>query len=275
MMFRNVGKSYTAVNTGYGNCAMSRGGEVVRPWMPADITGFSSKYTVTKRPRGGNALAKGSPEAKARMAYLRSLRGKGVRGRGVEKKDRLMHALRKRGLPVPRSLILEGKFPGLRGKGFEWDDSYTNAALRGGDIFESYTNAALAGGAGGLTDDMFEGVSELFDEGGPSSSVDISSSLPELSSIYGKILPAIKDQVVAFAAKEGQAALDYVSKPENMEGIVKKLFPKVVAGIKKIWGKLTGKKSSASDELMAMLRYLKKNDPVAYKAKIMELAETF
>lgn len=272
-MFRNVGKSYTAVNTGYGNCTMSRGGEVVRPWMPADTTGFSSKYTVSKRPRGGNTLAKGSPEAKARMAYLRSLRGKGVRGRGVDKKDRLIHALRKRGLPVSRSLILEGKSPLLRGKGFEWDDSYTNAALRGGDIFESYTNAALAGGAGGLTDDMFEGISSLFDESEPSS-VD-ASSLPELSSIYGKILPAIKDQVVAFAAKEGQAALDYVSKPENMEGIVKKLFPKVVAGIKKIWGKLTGKKSSASDELMAMLRYLKKNDPVAYKAKIMELAETF
>ena len=262
-MFHEVGKTFAAINTGYGGDKMWRGGEVVCPWMPANKTGFKSEYTVSKRTRGGNMLVKGSPEAKARMAYLRSLRGKGVRGRGVDKKARLMHAMRKRGFTPSRSLILGNDSPLLRGKGFEWDDSYTNAALRGGDVFESYTNAALLGGD--LDDDAFDGLSSLFGESPTSSS--------DLSSIYSAIGPAMKQQVLDFAAKQGREALAYVSDPKNMQGIFETLMPKVVNGLKKLWGKITGKKKSADNDMMAMLRKLKQTDPAAYKQKILELAE--
>lgn len=262
MMSHEVGKTFTAINTGYGCDKMWRGGEVVCPWMPADKKGFSSSYSISRRSRGGNTLVKGSPEAKARMAYLRSLRGKGVRGRGVDKKDRLIHALRKRGLPVSRSLILEGKSPLLRGKGFEWDDSYTNAALRGGDVFESYTNAALLGGD---LDDAYEGLSGLFSEAPTSTS--------DLSSIYNAIGPAMKQQIIDFAAKQGRDALAYVSDPKNMQGIFDTLMPKVIGGLKKLWGKITGKKKTADNDMMALLRRLKQTDPAAYKQKILELAE--
>lgn len=261
MMSHEVGKTFTAINTGYGCDKMWRGGEVVRPWMPANKTGFTSEYTVTRRSRGGNALVKGSPEAKARMAYLRSLRGKGVRGRGVDK-VKLVHYMRQHGFKPSRSLILDANSPHLRGKGFEWDDSYTNAALRGGDVFESYTNAALLGGD---LDDAYEGLSGLFSEAPTSSS--------DLSSIYSAIGPAMKQQIIDFAAKQGRDALAYVSDPKNMQGIFNTLMPKVIGGLKKLWAKITGKKKSADNDMMAMLRQLKQNDPAAYKQKILELAE--
>lgn len=67
------GKTKTAINHGYGN--FSSMGRATHPEYY-----FGHPYgspTRTRASRGGKALVKGSAEAKARMAHLRSLRGKG------------------------------------------------------------------------------------------------------------------------------------------------------------------------------------------------------
>lgn len=67
------GKTKTAINHGYGN--FSSMGRATHPEYY-----FGHPYGSprrTKASRGGKALVKGSAEAKARMAHLRSLRGKG------------------------------------------------------------------------------------------------------------------------------------------------------------------------------------------------------
>lgn len=80
-------KTKAAINKGYGipmnkNLTLSRRLRELHPELFDEDSNYFSRNQWPKRhmviaKRGGKALIKGSPEAKRRMAYLRSLRGKG------------------------------------------------------------------------------------------------------------------------------------------------------------------------------------------------------
>lgn len=281
-MSRTIGVNYAAVNQGYGNKKMVRGGEIIYPYLPA-LSSMKKQMSVS---RGRGVPKKGSMEAKAKMAYLRSLRGKGCRGGKVSPKmEQLIRQNRRNSLRSMHTLgdmISKGvggsyDDAAMCGCGdddldWNWEDSYTNAALRGGAWLDSYTNAALVGG----DEDFFAGLSSLFDEGDTSTNT--------VTSVFSQIIPALKKTVLDVAESEGQKALAYVKDPKNMQGIVEGLIPKAVSGLKKLWEKIKGKfskkktpevvsttNSPVNEEIMEKLRYLKVNDPEGYVVAIAKL----
>jgi len=281
-MSRKIGVNYSAINQGYG---MTRGGEVIYPYLP---TSSAQRKNITVS-RGRGVPQKGSAEAKAKMAYLRSLRGKGCRGGKVSPKmAQLIRANRRNSLRSMHTLgdLVSQSVGGSYGDAamcgcgdddldWNWEDSYTNAALRGGAWIDSYTNAALVGG----DEDFFAGLSNLFDEGDTSTNT--------VTSVFSQIIPALKKTVLDVAESEGQKALAYVKDPKNMQGIVEGLIPKAVNGLKMLWEKIKGKfskkkktpavviptttNSLVSEEIMEKLRYLKVNDPEGYVVAINKL----
>lgn len=110
------GKSKSAVNYGYGTMFHDK-------YKMPGLIGYPNPFSIkppSHRIKGGKALIKGSKEAKQRMAYLRSLRGK--------KKGGATSGGANFGRSYNKAALLGG--------------SYNDAALLGG----SYNDAALLGG---------------------------------------------------------------------------------------------------------------------------------
>ena len=254
------GISRAAINTGYGvpkSYLMTRGGETVYPWLPADLD--LRKKVSTTRGRG-MTLKKGSPEAKAHMAYLRSLRGNG----------RTSKIRRTTGGRRPRRVIDDAALEG----GSDFWDSYTNAALLGGSDmdWDTYTNAALRGG-----DETGDALSSLFNTVAEVASTATDGGTPNASSFWNladQIGPALQKSLYTAATKEGQAALNYVANPENLEKLIGFAKPKIFGALKRLWKRITGAAPDENDDPMGYLRYLKKNNPAAYQAKIREIRST-
>lgn len=191
-----MGVSRAAVNTGYGY---------------QDIVGNIGGLKM----KGGKKFAKssfvkGSKEAKERMAYLRSLRGKG-RSRGTTG----ISDLAKLRMKMPKKSATQG-------------GSYNTAALDGG----SYNTAALEGGS--YNEAALRGGS--YNDAALIGGADWGETLTDIGSNLGKTLNGMAEKTFENYSSK---AKDIVSDPEKLMAFAKTYAPGILSKAKSL---ITGRR---------------------------------
>lgn len=193
-------------------------------------------------------LVKGSKEAKERMAYLRSLRGK-------------------KGLKAVRDSLPKKKSGGKLPTAFE-------EALRNGNALgPGYLKPPIKprvrvrGKFPGMDLNQFKKVHAKDLEG--------SGFVDDILGIVGALAPVLKDTLLQIARDTGEDLRRLFSDPEKLKSLVKEYSPKAAAILKKIWSWLPfGKKSSdtsgKSSKYDGFIEWLKSINPETFAALMSE-----
>lgn len=214
-------------------------------------------------------LVKGSKEAKERMAYLRSLRGK-KGGMTLGKKIYLSSPLRAsmlKGLKAVRDSLPKKKSGGKLPTAFE-------EALRNGNALgPGYLKPPIKprvrvrGKFPGMDLNQFKKVHAKDLEG--------SGFVDDILGIVGALAPVLKDTLLQIARDTGEDLRRLFSDPEKLKSLVKEYSPKAAAILKKIWSWLPfGKKSSDtsgnSSKYDGFIEWLKSINPETFAALMSE-----